>query len=671
MGNAEGGTMKLEVLELLKYFKGRLEKDSKEPISFLTKRDRADVLDSVEKLLENHFEPAEINYDNAVDAYYKALEEYNNALKQERGDGKKRKEPRKPNLSDHLIWNEVHEQGHKLWTDLMRAAIVAIDPNAKGHSALLDYLDAATKFEDLLYGLEEFYRDHTLHSLWVYLIGIKLMGEKGGLEPMAKNLNWYVYNEVRKGEYSEPVAAWAHLEKLCLNEEVQKNKDAIWCVMALCHDLGYSLAKLDKLNEKVQAVLEYYDVSDFRHVGYTLDLEHQYLVTQCLDLMAMEVYITPGDDCPEEPKNDADKKAHRRVLARIKKVKDNRPHKPEQCLERNTLRKLFLGDDENNDAAQQKDDASKAVDDLARGVYDNVLIKCFRDDASYWRLCKALERKEHGVLSAYLLYKTMGLFADTSVRSPAEGWGLEDDEVVDNIIRGDILFAIAQHEFAFAHIDQMSSLAEILILCDELEEFTRLGRQLQSRKYHDTTADAWVCVELGPETDTEEEPRTYGCGIMAKITMTYESQHQTREEFVEFCCRKAKRLCKLFSLVPDRRERTANKEKPYRIREIETVFNYYNEPRFKKRESDDERDPPDKTIVFTMRDKQKRAVQVTVQPSGRPLKLECRDDDIYVANGKATGSRLVEWLWGNKVLDLDPKLLLKAKKRAPCRTDTS
>ena len=87
-----------------------------------------------------------------------------------------------------------------------------------------------------------------------------------------------------------------------------------------------------------------------------------------------------------------------------------------------------------------------------------MLIKCYRDDSTYWRLCRALEKKEHGILSSYLIYKILGIFAESSVRGPAEEWGLNDIEAKENTIRGDILFAIAQHEFDFAHLNQLAQI---------------------------------------------------------------------------------------------------------------------------------------------------------------------------------------------------------------------
>jgi len=69
------------------------------------------------------------------------------------------------------LWYEAHTEGRKLWETLAKYALRDIEPTSKGNSTLYNFLSAATEFEDILYGLESFYRDHTLHSLWVYLIG--------------------------------------------------------------------------------------------------------------------------------------------------------------------------------------------------------------------------------------------------------------------------------------------------------------------------------------------------------------------------------------------------------------------------------------------------------------------------------------------------------------------
>ncbi len=571
------------------------------------------------------------------------LENFENALELKKITFISRKSPRsltkpitdlkKALKSDNHYGHEAHKAGLELWRQLMSAAIRNIDPGAKGHSELLKYLKAATEFEDVLYGLEPFYRDHTLHSLWVYLLGVQLMGDGGELNEIAKHLNWYVFNDVKKRGYPKPLEEWACLEKEYLNEVIQNKKDAIWCIIALCHDLGYSLAKLRDLNKKVQAVLKFYHLEDYKHVGYKLDIEHQYLVTQLLELMAMEVRITPGSDYPENADENYEKLlcasitgVEEKVLGKLRQVKNLDLRKLPD------LRKSLISTvSSQNKGSEECDD----IVDLAGKTYDNVLTKCFRDDSSYWRLCKALERKEHGILSAFLLFKTVGLFADTSVRSPAEEWGLDDEEAIDNIIRGDILFAIAQHEFAFAHIDQMSSLAEVLILCDELEEFSRLGRQLQSREYHHTMADTDIKIVPQNKKGNSEPIDT-----TVNIEMTYlYSDQQKLPDFAKFCWRKSIRLCGLFSLGNNSLK---NSMEPYLINEIKAVFKYSGK---------DKKDKPANLVNFTMQ-KNHRAVTIQIGAK-KPVKLECRDDDIYLANKREMS--LKKWLKGKDQLNIDAK----------------
>lgn len=388
----------------------------------------------------------------------------------------------KSEKGEELDWHEAHKDGRKLWQILISQALNSIDPNSKGNSKLFKYLEDATNFEELLYGLEPYYRDHTLHSLWVYFLGDHLF--RTDLAPIYEQPNWYVFNDIKRDQldydFSEELVNLSKEKKKNLCEEVNKHKDAIWCIIALCHDLGYSLSKLNNLNEQVQKVLEYFDISDFRHLGYSLDVEHQYHMSQFLELMAMDVRIVPGGDYKSE---------------------ELRPH-------------------------------------------DRVLIKCYRDDSTYWRLSRALEKKEHGILSAYLIYKILGIFAESSMRGPAEEWGLDNNEAQKNIIRGDILFAIAQHEFDYAHLNQLGSFADVLIIADELEEFSRLGRQLKTRSYSHTTARSSIKF-LSNDSGGKIE-----LGKMINIEMDYYCEHNDFFDFLNFFVRKAEKLCNIYSLKP-------------------------------------------------------------------------------------------------------------------------
>ncbi|TAL71318.1 MAG: hypothetical protein EPN88_05740 [Bacteroidetes bacterium] len=382
-------------------------------------------------------------------------------------------------LSTNLDWAYANEHGRILWETLASCALNDIDQDSKGNSDLFNYMKAETSFEDILYGLEPYYRDHTLHSLWVYFIGEYILREL--IPDISNNLNWHLINSIEneKASYSPTLLKQAKIVEKETYKEVNKKKDAIWCIIALCHDLGYSLSKLENLNEKALSVLKFYDMPNFRHIGYSMDIEHQHLMTQFLELMSFDIIIVPS-----------------------------------------------LSEKE-------------------------VIVKCYRDDSTFWRLCRAIEKKQHGIYSSYLLYKVLGIFADTYVRGTADEWGLNNEEINYNIIRGDILFSIAQHEFDFAHLNTLSSLADLLVIADELEEFSRFGRQLLSRKYIDTLAETKISF-------SKIKPKQ---GDDIQINMDYEvAQHR---ELANFFILKAERLCEIYSL-----DMAEEKDKYCTIKEI-------------------------------------------------------------------------------------------------------
>lgn len=431
----------------------------------------------------------------------------------------------KKSLSDFIETHEVHKIGSELWNKLCSLSLNHIEPTSKGNSQLLNFLEEATKFEDLLYGLESYYRDHTLHSLWVYLIGESLM--RGALRNLqGDNFNWYIYNDIsseqEKYDYPSTYVDFSKIEfERKYIRKVNEKKDAIWCIIALCHDLGYSLEKLDKLNNRVEKVLSYFTISSKESVGYTLNVEHQYLVAQFLELMAMDVRIVPSDKYRKYftgPNNNENIKTLKEYL---KNKKNLHPELSKAVESKSEL------------------DNSKIASEVKR-VNELILIKCYRDDSTYWRLCQSLEKKKHGILSSYLLFKVLGIFAESSVMGPGEEWGLSDEEAIENIIHGNILFAMAQHTFDFAHLNEINSLSDILVLSDDLEEFSRFGRQLLSRKYYDTTAK--VTYRFTPNY-----PYRGSKNVQLDITYKVED-HIKKEEYSAFFYRKARQLYKIYSL---------------------------------------------------------------------------------------------------------------------------
>jgi hypothetical protein len=55
-------------------------------------------------------------------------------------------------------------------------------PKNRSIQVIEKYIDTFSTFEEMLFGLDPNYRDHTLHSLWIYLFGHEFIISIGGYE---------------------------------------------------------------------------------------------------------------------------------------------------------------------------------------------------------------------------------------------------------------------------------------------------------------------------------------------------------------------------------------------------------------------------------------------------------------------------------------------------------
>src|SRR5664280_2134166 len=78
-----------------------------------------------------------------------------------------------------LIRNLMHERtnahrrvqvARKLWKRLFELSMSYIDADRTGYDELFRYFDEYVDFEEIVFASDSDYRDHTLHSLWVYFL---------------------------------------------------------------------------------------------------------------------------------------------------------------------------------------------------------------------------------------------------------------------------------------------------------------------------------------------------------------------------------------------------------------------------------------------------------------------------------------------------------------------
>ncbi len=132
----------------------------------------------------------------------------------------------------------------ELWKMLLEKAIICLryydnrepflknsgkTPRAYGIDRLKEYYDGYAKFERVLYGSSQYYRDHVVHVFRTWLSGIVYMTENDG--KYLKEIRIHEHQEV-KLNYAEKIS--------------------MWTLIALTHDLGYPLQKAKVIIEQTR-----------------------------------------------------------------------------------------------------------------------------------------------------------------------------------------------------------------------------------------------------------------------------------------------------------------------------------------------------------------------------------------------------------------------------------
>lgn len=155
-------------------------------------------------------------------------------------------------IDEKVNLNYQSEDLVELWKYMIGNAIVFLKKNDArekyhdqmrlGVGELHKYLKEYKEFEKIFYGSISNYRDHVIHIFRTYLLGDFLIR------------NTYGYKNVDpvNGTYSISV----------------EEKEAMWCIIALSHDLGYPLEKIHILNDPIRKILKIFGPISISEFGY-------------------------------------------------------------------------------------------------------------------------------------------------------------------------------------------------------------------------------------------------------------------------------------------------------------------------------------------------------------------------------------------------------------------
>ena len=153
-------------------------------------------------------------------------------------------------------WDLVRE----LWESLLGDALVFLkstDKRERFHDKLVygvkdlsAFFETFREYETVLYGARGHYRDHLVHVFRVYLLGEYVIRETFGFDKV----------------FCEEV------DKLTISWE---EKEAMWCIISLCHDLGYPLEAIFDINRKARDMFQKFGRVSIQELAYGLSPQYQ------------------------------------------------------------------------------------------------------------------------------------------------------------------------------------------------------------------------------------------------------------------------------------------------------------------------------------------------------------------------------------------------------------
>ncbi|MFZ5352911.1 MAG: hypothetical protein ACOZCL_09330 [Bacillota bacterium] len=360
------------------------------------------------------------------------------------------------------------EVSKKLWKLLFESAMSYIDPDKEGYDELFAYFDEYVNFEELIFASDSFYRDHTIHCLWVYFLG-EYVYRRDEFSVLFKNMNGFTQYYIEMLNAIESSGLQKVLEKThkaCQNIiSREQYNDSIRCISALTHDLGYPIKKIHKINKCISKILPYYSISDYDEFNFTFSEIQKNFIDVFLDNLSTDFMYQYFVQCYSNLSYSVEEA----IIA--KKMMDERIAIGAGISE---YIKYIKGNMNNTSEKE------RAV--LERALTPHISIE--HNTKSYMRYSKDFEEFAHGIMSAFLLVKNVNAFSSSNInRSNQPLVAANMVEFKDFSIKAEILTAITDHTSSGFKMTHIRTLSELLILIDELEEFSRISRANQNRQY--------------------------------------------------------------------------------------------------------------------------------------------------------------------------------------------
>ncbi|MDU1413090.1 MAG: hypothetical protein E6929_09790 [Clostridium sp.] len=366
-------------------------------------------------------------------------------------------------LKQSVSMNEKIIIAKELWKTLFEASMSSLDSNKDGYDTLFEYFDNYVDFEELIFASDSFYRDHTLHCLWVYFLGEYLI-KSDEFSPIFQNMFTF-YEEINnlkfeieslnmKDSFADLYTLYSNLSKMGQLYDTQ------CCIAALTHDLGYPLKKIDKINKSIKKILPTFSINNYDEFNFNFSNVDQNFISSFLNFLSYNFTL----HFTEESVKNSD--------VNVKKL----------------LEEVFIFEnvDENSTLIRFSKDKFKSLNNeelivVKQFLHGNITIQ--ESPSILWRYSKDFEEYKHGIMSAFLLIKNIAAFRTINLHYSDKNSINQDVNYLDIASKQSILQAISDHTSDGFKITSINNLSSFLSLVDELEEFSRISRANQNREY--------------------------------------------------------------------------------------------------------------------------------------------------------------------------------------------
>ena len=294
------------------------------------------------------------------------------------------------------------------------------DKASLGVTELQEVLSGFSEFEGVMYGASpERYRDHVVHSFRVWILGQGLLKSCFGGKLTADT-------------------------KLTIK---RREWECMWALVALCHDIGYPLSQLERVNERARKAFTQQGLLAQGDLRFAFSQQMQPFHDTVIRLMASKP---------------------------VKLAENTRPPKDEEKKEKEKIYVTHL------------------------------------QNKYYLKLLKSFDNLDHGVVSSLLISKALVYFLESDLChdwwSP-----LTEEDARQFLIRREILRAIASHTCPDIYHLEFNTLSFLLYMADEIQCWGRptlaklqeepagtMSRQVEVKEFSKTRIDIII------STDDEE-----------------------------------------------------------------------------------------------------------------------------------------------------------------------